>query len=153
MTHRYDKIMKAFYAGSFDPFTKGHADIVERGLKIFDRIVVGVGINKEKTRDKESADRVREIAALFAEDKRVEVVEYSGLTVSAAHDAGADVLLRGVRDITDFSYESNLAEINRRISGMETVLLTARPELAFISSSMVRELRHFGFPTDEFLPR
>ncbi len=143
---------KAFYAGSFNPFTIGHADIVERGLAHFDAIVIGIGMNVAKMTGEQVSERLDPIRSLYAGNDRVEVVAYSTLTTEAALKYEADVLLRSVRDIADFEYERNLADVNRRISGLDTFILTARPELACISSSMVRELRHFGFPTDEFIP-
>lgn len=156
MTHRSeeetDKSRAAFFAGSFNPFTIGHADIVERGLKLFDKIIIGVGINPEKQSRSEADDRVESIQRLYKDESRVEVIRYETLTAEAALRSGAIVLLRSVRDLTDYEYERNLADINRRISGLETVILTARPELACISSSMVRELHRFGHPIDEYLP-
>lgn len=156
MTHRSeeetDKSRTAFFAGSFNPFTIGHADIVERGLKLFDKIIIGVGINPEKQSRSEADDRVESIQRLYKDESRVEVIRYETLTAEAALRSGAIVLLRSVRDLTDYEYERNLADINRRISGLETVILTARPELACISSSMVRELHRFGHPIDEYLP-
>lgn len=156
MTHRSEeetaKSRTAFFAGSFNPFTIGHADIVERGLKLFDKIIIGVGINPEKQSRSEADDRVESIQRLYKDESRVEVIRYETLTAEAALRSGAIVLLRSVRDLTDYEYERNLADINRRISGLETVILTARPELACISSSMVRELHRFGHPIDEYLP-
>ncbi len=145
-------MVTAFFAGSFNPFTVGHANIVERGLALFDRVVIGVGINPAKTSPADVSARVGEIAALYADEPRVEVVSYSTLTTDAALAAGASVLLRSVRDVTDFEYERNLADVNRRLSGLDTVFLTALPELACVSSSLVRELRHFGRSGAEFLP-
>lgn len=142
----------AFFAGSFNPFTIGHADIVGRGLGLFDRVVIGVGINPAKQTAEDVAERVGEIARLYDDEPRVSVVSYSCLTTDAALEAGATVLLRSVRDVTDFEYERNLADVNRRISGLDTVFLTALPELACVSSSLVRELRRFGRSGEEFLP-
>ena len=142
----------AFFAGSFNPFTIGHADIVERGLKLFDSVVIGIGINPAKCNPDEIGERVESIASLYADEPRVSVVSYSDLTADEAIRSGASVLLRSARDVTDFEYERNLADVNRRISGLDTVFLTARPELACVSSSLVRELRHFGRSAEEFLP-
>ncbi len=142
----------AFFAGSFNPFTIGHADIVSRGLNLFDRIIIGVGINPAKTTAAQVRDRVKSIEAVYSDEPRVTVISYDTLTADAARRSGATVLLRSVRDVADYEYERNLADINRRISGLDTVFLTARPELACVSSSLVRELRHFGHNADEFLP-
>ena len=157
MIHRSDRkqtqqMKKAFYAGSFNPFTVGHADIVERALALFDTVVIGVGVNVAKMSDEEISERVDAIKSIYPDNDRVQVLSYSTLTTEAALNSGSDVLLRSVRDVSDYEYERNLADVNRRISGLDTILLTARPELAYISSSMVRELRHFGFPADEFIP-
>lgn len=141
----------AFFAGSFNPFTNGHADIVSRALRIFDRVVIAVGVNVRKA-DDNAGRRAEAIGRLYAAEPRVEVITYSGLTAAVAVEHGATALLRGVRTATDYEYELQMADINRRINGIETVLLTARPELASVSSSMVRELRSFGFDTSQFTP-
>lgn len=144
----------AFFAGSFRPFTTGHASIVTRGLDIFDRIVVGVGINSAKPDDREHAEQAAEaIRRVFAGDSRIDVVVYDNLTVDAAAEAGACALLRGVRSTRDFDYERDLADVNRQLSGIETVLLYSLPELAAVSSSIVRELASYGRDVDAFLPK
>ncbi len=142
----------AFFAGSFNPFTTGHASLVERGLGLFGRIIIGVGINEQKASSSDTDSRVADIAALYSDEPRVSVTGFSCLTTEAAIKHGATHLLRGVRSTVDFEYERNMADINRRISGLETVLLYALPELACVSSSAVRELRHFGADITEFLP-
>lgn len=144
----------AFYAGSFNPFTIGHYSIVERGLEVFDRIVIGVGYNMSKPGAETAAeDRVKEINRLFASNDRVICTAYVGLTTEAAKTYSATALLRGVRGVADFEYERTLADVNRRISGLETVLLLTLPEHSFISSSVVRELAHFGEDVTPFLPK
>lgn len=143
---------KAFYAGSFNPFTIGHADIVSRGLDLFDEVIIGVGINPAKISPEDIASRIEPIRDFYEGEPRVRVVSYSTLTTDAAEKEGAEVLLRSVRNVTDFEYERNLADVNRRISGMETIIMTARPELACVSSSLVRELRHFGKSAEEYIP-
>ncbi|MBJ2184529.1 MAG: pantetheine-phosphate adenylyltransferase [Muribaculaceae bacterium] len=144
----------AFFAGSFRPFTTGHASIVTRGLDIFDRIVVGVGVNSAKPDDRVHAeDAAQAIREVFAGDDRIEVVVYDCLTVDAAAAAGASALLRGVRSTRDFDYERDLADVNRQLSGIETVLLYSLPELAAVSSSIVRELASYGRDVDAFLPK
>ncbi|MDE6277456.1 MAG: pantetheine-phosphate adenylyltransferase [Muribaculaceae bacterium] len=143
----------ALFPGSFRPFTKGHASIVERGLALFDRVVIAVGVNLEKDPEGlHGAEAVRAIEALYAGEPRVEVIRYSGLTVEAAREAGAQFLLRGVRTVKDFEYERDMADVNRKLSGLETVLLYSLPELSAVSSSIVRELERFGADTSEFLP-
>lgn len=144
---------KTFYAGTFNPFTIGHKSIVDRALTIFDTVTIGVGYNVRKPESKEDTDRRADaIREIFAEEPRVEVVCYGTLTTEAAKAAGADSLLRGVRNCTDFDYERSIAEVNRRLSGLDTILLFSLPEHDCISSSMVRELRAFGADTTPYLP-
>lgn len=143
----------ALFAGSFDPFTIGHQSIVERGLALFDRIVIGIGANACKHSASTPAERRDAISALYADEPRVEVRIIDGLTAEAARACGAKFLLRGVRSTADFEYERNLADINRAISGVESVMLYSLPELAMVSSSMVRELQSYGADVSRFLPR
>lgn len=141
------------YAGSFDPFTRGHADIVDRGLSLFDRVIIAIGINEGKRCLFSSEERRLQIARYYADNPRVEVRIYTGLTVSFAQELGVRFLLRGVRSSTDMEYERTLADLNRHIAGMETVLLPASQQLTHISSTVVRELLHFGGNVEDFLPR
>lgn len=142
----------ALFAGSFDPFTIGHKSIVDRALPLFDEIVIGVGVNSGKSGHAAATDRCRNIEAVYAAEPRVRVVAFDGLTVDAARREGAQFLLRGVRSVADFEYERQLADINRNISGIESVLIYALPELASVSSSMVRELAAYGVDVSEYLP-
>lgn len=145
------KFRTALYPGSFNPFTIGHKSIVERTLAICDRVIIAVGCNPDKP-DGNAAARVAGIKRIFADDPRVDAVLYSGLTVDLARECGADFMVRGVRGNADYEYERNLAEVNLRISGIETLLMPALPELSFVSSSMVRELRANGYDVSGFLP-
>ena len=142
----------AVFPGSFNPFTIGHKSIVERALPLFDRIIVGVGYNEHKSDAGSVEERVEAIRRIFASEPRVEAVAYTGLTVDLARRTGASFMVRGVRNVTDFDYERTLADVNRRISGIETVFIPSLPELADISSSMVRELSHNGVDTTPFIP-
>ena len=143
----------ALFAGSFDPFTVGHASVVERALPLFDRLVIAVGINAEKATATAAADRVAAIAGLYAGDGRVEVMSYSGeLTADLARRIGAGWLLRGVRSVRDFEYERDMADLNRRLSGIETVVLFSLPEHGAVSSSAVREIASYGGDVAPFLP-
>lgn len=146
------KSKTAFFAGSFDPFTIGHKSIVERTLTIADRVVIGVGFNPGKCSADDVFERALRIQAIFANDPRVAVVHYSGLTTNIAKFHEADFLVRGVRSIADYEYELSLADANRDISGLETVLLPALPQYSFISSSMVRELASHGVDVSKYLP-
>jgi pantetheine-phosphate adenylyltransferase len=140
--------------GSFDPFTAGHASLVTRGLELFDRIVIAIGINAQKPNEAGRAEeRAADIRRLYADQAdRVSVIVYTGLTVDAAEEAGAKFLLRGVRSVKDFEYERDIADVNRKLSGIETVLLYSLPELSAVSSSIVRELRSYGRDVSQFLP-
>ena len=140
------------FVGSFDPFTIGHADIVNRALPLFDRIVIGVGVNERKQYMLTAEERCRRISELYKEEPKIEVQTYNDLTVDFAHRAGARYIIKGVRSMKDFEYEREQAEINRRIGDVETLLLYADPRYESISSSMVRELIHFGKDVKEFLP-
>lgn len=142
----------ALFPGSFNPFTKGHADIVERGMKLFDRIVIAIGYNEQKADTGDIDSRLTAIRSIYKDDQRVDVIAYSGLTIDAARQHNCCAILRSVRSVKDYEYELQMADVNRQLSGIETVVLFARPELASISSSMVRELQHFGHDISEFLP-
>lgn len=148
------------FPGSFNPFTRGHADVVERALGLFDRVVVAVGYNAQKAEaaglapgvmPSDVAQRVDAIAKLYAGEERVEVVSYSGLTVDVAREQNACAILRSVRSMKDYEYELQMADVNRQLSGIETIVLFARPELSSISSSVVRELQQFGCDVSKFL--
>ncbi len=153
MTQTLSNERIALFAGSFNPFTIGHASIVERGLQIFDRLVIGIGINAEKPESKACGEqRAAQIRNIYAHEPRVKVITYSTLTVDAAKSEGAKFLLRGVRSTRDFEYERDLADVNRRLSGIETVLLYSLPELSAISSSLVRELQSYGKDISSLLP-
>lgn len=144
----------ALFAGSFNPFTRGHLDILRRGLELFDRVVVCVGFNVSKAivSSGEINSRLVRIKDVVGDDPRVDVVAYSGLTVDAAKKFGAVALLRGIRSVGDFDYESRMADINRKLTGIDTVLLLAAPEWASVSSSVVRELESYGTDVSAFLP-
>lgn len=142
----------ALFAGSFDPFTLGHKSIADRGLEIFDRLVIGVGVNPSKQGWLPVEERLARIRRVYASDPRVEVISFTGLTVEAAHACGARFLLRGVRSVADFEFERQLADINRNISGLESVLIYALPEYASLSSSAVRELASYGVDIAPYIP-
>lgn len=141
------------FTGSFDPFTIGHDDIVRRSLPLFDRIVIGIGINERKQYMLTANERIKAISLLYANNPKIEVKAYSDLTVDFAKREGAAYIIKGVRSMKDFEYEREQAEINKMIGGIETMLLFANPQLASISSSMVRELMHFGRDVSQFLPK
>lgn len=141
-----------FFAGSFDPFTIAHKSVVDRALPLFSKLVIGIGINSAKRPWQPVEERVEAIRRVYAGEPKVEVVTYDDLTVDAARRHGAKFLLRGARSVADFEYERALADINRNISGLESVLIYTLPEHAAISSSMVRELAAFGRDITPYLP-
>lgn len=142
----------ALFAGSFDPFTIGHYSVVKRALPMFDKITIGIGINSGKKSMFPVEERVKAIEKAFAGEERIEVKVYDCLTMDFAKEIGADVLLRGVRTTKDFEYEREIADINLKLGGIETVLLISEPEYASISSSVVRELITYGKDVSELLP-
>lgn len=143
--------MKALFAGSFDPFTIGHKEIVDRALSLFGIVVIGIGYNENKSGQWTPEERLKAISGLYSNNPNVEVVCYTGLTVEFAKKINADFILRGIRGISDYEYEKSLADVNKEISGMETVLLLADPSLSFITSSMVRELIHNGYDASKYI--
>ena len=157
----------AIFPGSFDPFTKGHESLLRRGLTLFDRIIIGVGINEYKRMEQSTEKRIAALRKLFAGDERIQVEGYSDLTVdfAARHHARFILrapllgqlafrrfILRGIRSIKDYEYEMNIADLNRRLTGVETIILFTEPEWAFISSTMVKELMHFGKDISPYIP-
>ena len=143
----------ALFPGTFDPFTLGHQSLVKRVLTCADAVVIAIGINEKKQTYYTLEQRVAAIRALYAEEPRVKVITYSGLTVDVAQQEQASFILRGVRSVIDFEYEKAIADVNRQLSGVETLLLFTEPAYAHISSSVVRELLHFGKDVSAFLPK
>ena len=141
----------ALFPGSFNPFTRGHESLVRRALAFCDRVVIAVGVNIGK--DPEDAERnCANIRRVFDGNPAVEVTSYTGLTGDLAKRTGATFLLRGARNAADFEYERNMADANRNLFGIETVILPTLPELSWISSSTARELSRFGYDPTELLP-
>ena len=142
----------ALFPGSFDPFTRGHESIVRRALPLFDKFVIAIGVNADKRSFMSMEQRQSWIERVFKDDPRVEVITYSGMTVDAAREVGAAFIVRGVRLIQDFENEKHLAEVNRDLTGIETILLYTLPEYSHISSSIVRELARYGQDVSAYLP-
>ena len=144
----------ALFAGSFDPFTRGHEVVVEEALKLFDKLVIGVGENVSKRSLLSVEQRCRLIDDIYRDDDRVEVASYSTLTGDFAREVGATVLVRGVRNAVDFDFERTIEITNRQLfPELTTVLLPTPVEYMHISSSMVRELLAFGRDVKEYLPQ
>ena len=144
----------ALFPGSFDPFTKGHEDIVLRGLQLFDEIIIAIGYNSQKsTRYFEIDFMVERIQQAFQKYPNIKVVKFSELTAGFARKNGARFLLRGLRNTTDFEYENSISQVNRKIyEEMESVFLITTPQLAWISSSIIREVHKYGGDVSEFIP-
>lgn len=146
------QIRRAIFPGSFNPFTRGHQSLVDRALELFDEIVIAVGVSFDKHSADDISLLVEPIAELYADNPRVTVTHYQGLTVDAAKTLGCKYVLRGVRNAIDLEYERTMADANRMLSGIETVILLTFPQYAMISSSLVRELRHYGHDVSELMP-
>ena len=141
------------FVGSFNPFTVGHHSIVTRALPLFDQLVIGVVGDQVHKPDMPSAqERMDVIKSLYADEPRISVKPYYGLAIDFAQEQGAQFIVKGVRSVKDFEYEREQADTNRMLSGVETILLCAEPQLANVSSSLVRELQHFGTDVSRFLP-
>lgn len=140
------------FVGSFDPFTKGHDSIVRRALPLFDRLVIGVGVNGSKQYMLTAEQRVEAIRRLYRDVAAIEVEQYSDLTVDFALRHNAQFIVKGVRSVRDFEFEREQADINRRLTGIDTLLLYALPELGSVSSTVVRELQRYGRDCSMFLP-
>lgn len=143
----------AIFPGSFDPFTKGHQDIVLRGAKLFDKIIIAIGVNSNKKRHFEIDFMIDKINQIFEDFPNVEVTSFSGLTAEFAKSVQANYILRGLRNTTDFEYENTIAQANRSINkGLETVFLITDPALAHISSTITREIHKHQGDVSDFLP-
>ena len=143
----------ALFTGSFNPFTIGHKIIVDRAFPLLDEIVVGIGINPAKEAADSVDERVANIEKIWRNEPKVKVTAFSGLAVDAARQHGAQFLLRGVRTSQDYEYEKNMANVNRRLAGIETILIPTLPELEHVSSTLARELQRFGKNADFLLPQ
>lgn len=143
----------AIFPGSFDPFTRGHANIVEQALQLFDHVVIAIGDNVGKRSLLSLTNRLRLIRRLYENNPKVSCVAYSTLTGELAEEMGAGAIIRGVRNSIDFEYERTMAQTNKRLfPGITTVILLTPPELNDVSSSTVRELLQFGRDVKEFMP-
>ncbi|MCB9541386.1 MAG: pantetheine-phosphate adenylyltransferase [bacterium] len=143
----------ALYPGSFDPITAGHVDIIRRGLEIFDRIEIAVAVNIRKTPTFPDDERIEMLREVFAGEPRVEVVQFSGLLIDYARKRGIRSVLRGLRAISDFEYEFQMASMNRRLTdAVDFVFLMTSEEHYFVSSSLVREVAMNGGDVTGLVP-
>jgi pantetheine-phosphate adenylyltransferase len=142
----------AIYPGTFDPVTRGHIDICERAIKMFDRVVIGVADSLAKQPFFDIDERVAMLEVVFKDSPAISIKPFSGLLIDFARDSDAEVIIRGLRAISDFEYEVQLAGMNRSLAEeIETVFLTAAQRYAFVSSSLVREIAGLGGDVSEFL--
>ena len=131
---------RAVFPGSFDPITLGHIDIIERGLTLFEEIIVAIGSNADKKYMWSLEERIEYIEKAFEGNSKIKVASYEGLTVDFCHSVDAKFLLRGLRNSLDFSYEKSIAQNNAKLAGVESVFLVCSPEVSHISSTIVRDI-------------
>ena len=143
----------ALFPGTFDPFSIGHASLVERGLNLVDEIIISIGINDKKKTYFSLEKRLEAIQELYKDEPRVQVRAHNSLTVDFAQQVHAGFILRGIRTVNDFEYEKNIADVNRMLSGIETFILFTEPKHTHISSSIVRELLRYGKDISPFIPK
>ncbi len=146
--------MNGFYAGSFDPFTNGHLHVIKRAAKLFDRLVIGVGVNPMKKRNYDLGMMALLIKDVLEREgiNNCKVVVFTGLSVDAAEQYHCDVLVRGIRNDMDYNYEENLASINEEVADLDTIYVRAG-QLGSISSSMVRELLKYKKDVSKYIPK
>lgn len=144
---------RAIFPGTFDPFTIGHYSVVSRALTFMDEIVIGIGINENKNTYFPIEKRVDMIRTFYRDEPRIKVMAYNSLTIDFAREADAQFIVRGIRTVKDFEYEETIADINRKLAGIETILLFTEPELTCISSTIVRELLTFKKDISMFIPK
>jgi pantetheine-phosphate adenylyltransferase len=143
----------AVFPGSFDPFTKGHEDIVRRSLALFDKVIIAIGHNTQKQRYFELDYIIPKIEACFVDTNKVEVKAFQGLTAEFAKQNGAGFLIRGLRNTTDFEYENSISQANKYLwKDLETVFMITSPHLAYISSSLIRDIHKYDGDVSVFLP-
>lgn len=144
---------KAIFAGSFDPITRGHEDIVLQALPLFDEIIIAIGVNIDKKYAFPLEKRIKWIENTFAEYPKVKVVSYQGLTVDLCKKMNAGFIIRGLRNTTDFEYESIIAEANKKLNpDVETVFFLSTPELRCVSSTVARDLVKNHADLTDFIP-
>lgn len=141
------------FPGTFDPVTLGHTDIINRALPLFDKLVIGLGRNANKTALFSEEQRLGWIQEIYKNESKVEVMAYEGLTVECCRRVGAAYILRGIRYVNDFEYEKAIADMNRSISdGIETIFLTCLPKYTSVASTLIRDVYRNGGVVSQFLP-
>ncbi|MGD0552398.1 MAG: pantetheine-phosphate adenylyltransferase [Sedimentisphaerales bacterium] len=147
-----DKIVRAIFPGSFDPITNGHLDVISRGMKLFDELIVAVGRSPLKDQLFTPEQRVEMITELIKDMPGVSVEGFNGLTVEYARQKKANVILRGLRSLTDVNYEFELAMTNRSVTGIETIFVMTTEQYGFISSTLVRQIASLGGDISNLVP-
>ena len=144
----------ALFPGSFDPVTKAHVDILKRSVGLFDKVVIGIGINSTKQALLPIETRKQMLQAVFAGEPKVEVQTYSGLTVDFCKQIGADYMIRGIRTVSDFEYEKAIAQMNHAlVPEIESIFIVSKPGYSSISSTIVRDILRNGGDVSQFLPK
>ena len=142
------------FPGTFDPVTLGHTDIIDRALPLFDKIIVGIGRNINKTPMFSDQQRIDWLNKIYADNENVQAVLYDGLTVNCCKEVGANFILRGIRYVNDFEYEKAIADMNRSLAdNIETVFLTCLPQFTSVASTLVRDVLRNGGDVSPFLPK
>ena len=144
---------RAIFPGSFDPITTGHVDIIKRSLPLFDELIIAIGVNSTKKYMFSLEQRNAFIEATFADEPKIKVDTYSGLTVDYCQSIDAKFIVRGLRNPADFEFEKTITQVNRRLSDIETVFLLTSSETSFISSSIVREVIQFDGDYSSMVPK
>jgi pantetheine-phosphate adenylyltransferase len=145
-------VTAALVPGSFDPPTNGHLDVIERCVGIFDEVIVGVIRNPSKSPLFDESERIEMLTELCSQWESVRVGSFDGLLVDYAEQAGADVVVKGLRAITDFDYEFQMSQMNRHLSGIVTLFVATKPEYGYLSSSLVKEVSRLGGEVDALVP-
>jgi pantetheine-phosphate adenylyltransferase len=148
-----EKHVRAIFPGSFDPITNGHLDVIHRGIKLFDELVIAVGRSPVKNQLFTPEERAEMIAELITDISGVSVETFEGLTVEYAARKKADVILRGLRSLTDVQYEFQLAMTNRAVAGIETVFIMTSEQYGFTSSTLIREIASLGGDLSNLIPK
>jgi len=144
---------RAIFPGSFDPITLGHVDIINRALPLFDEIIIAIGINADKKYMFTLKDRIKFIKENYANEPKIKVETYTGLTIDVCEKLNVDFILRGLRNPADFEFEKAIAQTNRKMSTIETVFLLTSADTSFISSSIVRDILRNGGNIEGFVPK
>ncbi len=143
----------ALFPGSFDPITKAHVDILKRSLPLFDKVIVGIGLNSSKKPLLDAAVRQEMLNAVFADEPKIEVVAYVGLTVDFCQTVNASYMIRGIRTVSDFEYEKAIAQMNHAlVPDIESIFIVSKPGYSSISSTIVREILRYGGDAAQFVP-